>query len=139
MQRPSYPAETREYWADLDHLGAVHKWTPRVLYINLIGLVYLFVGFFVLFKQGGRAPYVVHFTTLCLAAFVFHFYKPTVIYEDLDLAIAFLDDAAFILFAPLFVHFCAIYPTRYKLSNDKRWLTPLLYFPAALLIAAAVV
>ena len=25
MQRPSYPVETREYWADLDNLGAIHK------------------------------------------------------------------------------------------------------------------
>ena len=51
MERPSYPPETRYYFADLDNLGAVHRWTPQVLYINLLGLVYLFVGFFVLFKQ----------------------------------------------------------------------------------------
>jgi hypothetical protein len=69
MQRPSYPPETREYWADLDSLGTVHKWTPRVIYINLLGLVYLFVGFFVLFKQGGRAPFVLHFATFCLVRF----------------------------------------------------------------------
>jgi len=56
MTRPAYSFEGGAYWADLDHLGAYHKWTPRVLYINLIGLIYLFVGFFVLFRQGGRAP-----------------------------------------------------------------------------------
>ena len=38
MQRPSYPEETRNYWADLDNLGSVHKWTPRVIYLNVIGL-----------------------------------------------------------------------------------------------------
>ena len=36
-ERPSYP-EVGAYWADLDNLGSIHKWTPRVLYINLIGV-----------------------------------------------------------------------------------------------------
>jgi hypothetical protein len=76
IERPSYPEESRYYYADLDNLNAVHKWTPRDLYINLIGVVYLLVGFFVLFKQGGRAPFSLHFATLCLAAFLFNIYKP---------------------------------------------------------------
>ena len=138
MQRPSYPAETREYWADLDNLGTFHKWAPRVLYINLLGLVYLFVGFFVLFKQGGRAPFVLHFATFCLAAFVFHFYTPVGAYDDLDLAIGFLDAAAFILFAPLFVHFCALYPTRQQLFPTRRWRAVLLYVPSLVLLLFAI-
>jgi len=137
IERPSFPEETRFYYADLYGLDQIPTWTTHDLYLNFIGLVYLFVGFFVLFKQGGRAPYVVHFATLCLAAFVLHFYKPTGAYEDLDLAIAFLDDAAFILFAPLFVHFCAIYPARYKLSSERRWLALLLYVPAVVLLVGA--
>lgn len=139
MQRPSYPAETREYWADLGSLGAFHKWTPRVLYINLLGVVYLLVGFFVLFKQGGRAPYVLHFATFCLAAFVFHFYTPVSTYDDLDMAIGFLDTAAMILFAPLFLHFCALYPTRQQLFQTRRWRAIALYVPALLLLAFTVV
>jgi hypothetical protein len=138
MERPSYPEDTRFYWADLDNLGAVHRWTPQVLYINLLGLVYLFVGFFVLFKQGGRAPYVLHFASLCLAAFVFHFYTPTGSYRDLDLGIAFLRNAALILFAPLFLHFCTLYPTRQQLFSNRRWRALWLYIPAFLLIAMAV-
>ncbi|HKV34037.1 MAG TPA: GAF domain-containing protein, partial [Pyrinomonadaceae bacterium] len=137
MQRPSYPVETRNYWADLDNLGAIHRWTPRVIYINIIGLAYLFVGFFVLFKQGGRAPYVLHFATLCLAAFVFHFYTPTGTYRDLDLAIAFLKNSAFILFAPLFLHFCILYPTKQQLFPNKRWRAIVLYVPAILLLLVA--
>ncbi|HEX2269765.1 MAG TPA: ATP-binding protein [Pyrinomonadaceae bacterium] len=139
MQRPSYPPETREYWADLDNLGTFHKWTPRVIYINILGVVYLLVGFFVLFKQGGRAPFVLHFATFCLAAFVFHFYTPAGAYDDLDLAIAFLDTAAFILFAPLFVHFCALYPTRQQLLPQRRWRTALLYVPSLLLLGFAII
>lgn len=137
IERPSYPEESRYYYADLDHLNAIHKWTPRELYINLIGLVYLFVGFFVLFKQGGRAPFALHFATLCLAAFVFHSYTPVGSYRDLDLAIAFLKNAAFILFPPLFLHFCLVYPERQQLFQEKRWRAALLYAPALLLLALA--
>ena len=133
IERPSFPEESRYYFADLDHLGSIHKWTPRALYINLIGIVYLIVGFFVLFKQGGRAPYVLHFAGLCLTAFVFHFYTPLGSYRDLDLAIAFLRNIAFILFPPLFLHFCALYPTKQKLSADKRWRASVLYVPAFVL------
>jgi PAS domain S-box-containing protein len=130
IERPSFPEESRYYFSDLDNLGSIHKWTPRALYVNLIGIVYLIVGFFVLFKQGGRAPYVIHFAGLCLTAFVFHFYTPLGSYRDLDLAIAFLRNIAFILFPPLFLHFCALYPTRQKLFTDRRWRTGLLYLPA---------
>jgi len=139
MKRPSYSAEVGAYWADIDQLGAIHKWTPRVLYINLIGLIYLFVGFFVLFKQGGRAPFVLHFATFCVAAFVFLFYTPVGSYRDLDLAIAFLDNAALILFPPLFLHFCALYPSRQQLFQTRRWRAVWLYIPSLLLLAFSVV
>jgi PAS domain S-box-containing protein len=137
IERPSYPEESRFYYADLDHLNATHKWTPRGLYINLIGLVYLFVGFFVLFKQGGRAPFALHFASVCLAAFVFHSYSQVGTYRDLDLAIAFLKNAALILFAPLFLHFCIVYPQRQQIFEKRRWRAVLLYVPALLLLLLA--
>ena len=134
IERPSYPEETRFYEADLYDLGAAPSWTRHELYLNLIGLVWLFVGLFVLFKQGGRAPFVLHFATLCIIAFVFHFYQATGRLKDLDIAIAFLKPSAFILFAPVFLHFCAIYPVRYRLF-ERRWLAVLLYVPAIILLA----
>lgn len=137
IERPSYPEESRLYYADIDHLDAIHKWTPRDVYINFLGIVFLFVGFFVLFKQGGRAPFALHFASLCLAAFVFCFYTPVGTYRDLDLAIAFLRNAAFILFAPLFLHFCLLYPLRQQLFERKRWRAVLLYVPAILLLLLA--
>jgi len=139
IERSSYFPEMRAYWADLDNIGRIHKWTPRVLYINLIGVLYLFVGFFVLFKQGGRAPYALHFATFCLAAFVFHFYTPVGAYDDLDLAIGFLDAVAFIFFAPLFVHFCALYPTRQQLSPTRRWRAVWFYIPSFFLLLFTIV
>ncbi|MEP6569964.1 MAG: ATP-binding protein [Acidobacteriota bacterium] len=134
IERPSYPVESRLYYADLDHLDATHKWTPLVVYINFIGLVFLFVGFFVLFKQGGRAPFALHFASVCLAAFVFCFYTPIGSYRDLDLAIAILKNAALIVFPPLFLHFCLLYPQRQQLFERKRWRAALLYVPAFVLL-----
>ncbi|HKP73613.1 MAG TPA: ATP-binding protein [Pyrinomonadaceae bacterium] len=125
---------TTPYFIYLDNLQTIPNRTTRDYYINFIGVVYLLVGLFVLFKQGGRAPFVIHFATLCLAAFVLHFYKPVGFYEDLDLAVAFLDDAAYVLFAPLFLHFCAIYPVRRQLSERRAWLAALVYAPAVLLL-----
>jgi hypothetical protein len=139
IERPSYPVETRTYYADLDHLGAIPNWTARDLYVNLIGLVYLLVGLFVIFKQGGQAPFVLHFAGLCLAAFVFNFFTPIGTYEDLDLAIAFLRSAGLIMFAPLFLHFSAIYPVRYHLFEVRRWRTALVYVPAILLLTVATI
>src|SRR6266566_8704794 len=126
-----------DYSAYIDHLGAIEGWTPRNLYVNLIGLIYLMVGFFVLFKQGGRAPFALHFATLCLTAFVFHFFTPVGTYRDLDLAIAFLRNTAFLFFAPLFLHFCALYPMRQQLFSERRWRAVLLYLPATTLFVLA--
>src|SRR3989440_2936845 len=137
IEHPSYPVETRIYYADIDHLGRIPNWTARDLYVNLIGVVYLFVGLFVVFKQGGRSPFVLHFATLCLTAFVFHFYTPIGTYKDLDLAIAFLRNAGLIMFAPLFLHFIAIYPVRYHLFEERRWRSVVLYVPALVLLGVA--
>lgn len=137
FERPSYPVESRYYWADLDNLGAIQNWTLRELYINLIGVVFLIVGFFVLFKQGGRSPFVLHFATLCLTGFVFLFFTPVATYRDLDLAIAFLDSAGLLFFAPLFLHFCILYPTRNQLFSERRWRALILYVPATILLLLA--
>jgi two-component system NtrC family sensor kinase len=140
IERPSNPEETRCCWKADIYPEEVTTWRTHDLYINFIGLVYLFVGLFVLFKQGGRAPFVPHFAALCLTAFVFHFFKPTGQFEDLDLAIAFLDDAAYILFAPLLIHFCARYPVHQPSSQRRRWPISLIYIPALVLtIIAAII
>ncbi len=137
LERPSYPVESRLYWADLDNLGPIQYWTPREVYINLIGVVCLVIGLFVLFKQGGRAPFALHLATWCLAAFVFLFFTTTASYRDLDLAIAFLDNVALLFFAPLFLHFCALYPTRHHLFSERRWRAAILYLPATILTVLA--
>ncbi|HEV7891798.1 MAG TPA: ATP-binding protein [Pyrinomonadaceae bacterium] len=135
IERPSNPEETRFFYASLEDLRPAPVWTTANILINFVGVIYLLVGLFVFFKQGGRAPFALHFTTLCLVAFVCHFYKPYGAYEDLDLAVYFLNNAALVLFAPIFLHFCALYPVRYRLSERRPWLVYLLYAPAVLLVA----
>ncbi|PYS52003.1 MAG: hypothetical protein DMF68_02765 [Acidobacteria bacterium] len=137
IERPSNPEETRCCWKADIYPEEFSTWTTHDLYLNFIGLIYLIVGLYVLLKQGGRAPFVTHFAAVCLAAFVFHFFKPTGQYKDLDLAIAFLDTAAFIFFAPLLVHFCARYPVQPQATQRGRWLTALLYIPAIILTLLA--
>lgn len=137
IYKPSYPEDSRYYFADLSNLGIRANWLPRDIYLNLIGLLWLFIGFFVIFKQGGRSPFVLHFASVCLTAFVFHFFTQVGSYEDLDQVIAFLRNSAFILFAPLFLHFCAIYPARYHLFEKKSWRAIVLYIPALILLVVA--
>lgn len=136
IERPSFPEETRYYYADLYSLDPQPTITLRSLLINITGIVYLLVGLFILFKQGANAPFVGHFSVLCLTAFAFHFYRPIGAYRDFDIAIAFLDDISFALFVPIFVHFCATYPSHLKLSNKRWWLAPTLYIPAIMLALA---
>jgi two-component system, NtrC family, sensor kinase len=132
-QRPSYSFANNYYYADLKHIDTLPRWTAPIIFLTLVGIVWLGVGIFVLFKQGGHAPFVIHFATICLAAFVFHVYKSLYLGEDFDLAINLLDNLAFALFAPLFLHFCLRYPVRSEVFDNSRWKTYLLYVPAAVI------
>jgi two-component system, NtrC family, sensor kinase len=136
-QRPSYTFGNNYYYVDVRKLDAPPRWTASLFSLVFVGLTFLFIGFFVLFKQGGRAPFVLHFATICLVAFVFLTLKPIGTFEDFDAAVAIIDDAAFIFFAPIFLHFCLIYPIRKRFS-ENRWQTALLYVPAIVLTLADV-
>src|SRR5215203_473639 len=135
-QRPSYSFTNNFYYADLKHIDTLPRWTAPIIFLTFVGIVWLGVGIFVLFKQGTRAPFVLHFANICLAAFVFHVYKPLYLGEDFDLAINLLDNFAFAIFAPLFLHFCLRYPVRSDVFDKSRWQTFLLYVPACLITLA---
>jgi PAS domain S-box-containing protein len=132
-QRPSYTFKDNFYFADLKHIDSIPRWTPSIIFLSIVGLIWLGVGIFVLFKQGSHAPFILHFATVCLAAFVFHVYKPVGFGEDFDLAVALLDDIAFAFFVPLFLHFCIRYPVRNDVFEKNAWRTYALYIPAALI------
>ncbi len=132
-QRPSYSFSNNYYYADLKHLDTQQRWTAPIIFLTFVGIVWLGVGIFVLFKQGGHAPFVLHFAIICLAAFVFHVYRSLYIGEDFDLAINLIDNLAFAFFGPLFLHFCLRYPVRNEVFDNSRWQTYLLYLPAGLI------
>ncbi|HTH52031.1 MAG TPA: ATP-binding protein [Pyrinomonadaceae bacterium] len=137
-QKPSYTFANNFYFADLRHIDPVPRWTPSIVFLGIVGLVWLIVGAFVLFKQGSSAPYVLHFAAICLAAFVFHILRSIGTGRDFDLAVDLIDNIAFAFFVPLFVHFCIRYPVRTAIFGEQRWKTYILYVPAAVLSAAIV-
>lgn len=132
-QRPSYTFANNFYFADLHNLDTLPRWSPAVIFLMVVGVVWLAVGLFVLLKQGSGSPFVVHFATLCLTAFVFHVYKPLGTGEDFDLAISILDSFGFIVFSSLFMHFCLRYPTRSEIFDHARWKNFAIYLPAVAL------
>ncbi len=132
-QRPSYSFSDNFYYADLRNIESVPRWTSNLILLTIVGCIWLAVGIFVLFKQGSRSPFVLHFATVCLTAFVFHSYRSLGLGEDFDLGIELLDNFAFALFAPLFLHFCLRYPVQSDVFDEQRWKTLLLYAPAAVI------
>lgn len=124
------------YLADLRNIDSLPRWTASLIFLIIVGVIWLGVGVFVLFKQGSHAPFVLHFATVCLAAFVFHVYKPLGFGQDFDMAVSLLDDIAFALFVPIFLHFCFRYPVQTEVFGSDRRKIYLLYAPALLIIAA---
>ncbi len=129
-QKPGYSFTDNYYYADLRHIDSVPRWTPSIIFLAIVGLVWLGVGLFVLFKQGSRSPFVIHFASVCLAAFVFHTYNAIGTGQDFDLAVGLIDNIAFAFFVPLFLHFCIRYPVRSEVFDDKPWKTYVLYAPS---------
>lgn len=138
-QKSSYSFSNNYYYADLKNIDTLPRWTPSVIFLTIVGLIWLGVGAFVLFKQGSRSPFVIHFATICLAAFVFHVYRSVGTGQDFDLAVLLIDDIAFAFFAPLFLHFCLRYPVRSEVFDSSPWKTWTLYVPASLLTIALLV
>ncbi|HKP68699.1 MAG TPA: hypothetical protein VJV05_05410, partial [Pyrinomonadaceae bacterium] len=135
-QKTSYAFADNYYYADLKNIDTLPRWTPSIIFLTIVGLIWLGVGIFVLIKQGSRSPFVIHFAMVCLAAFVFHVYRSINLGQDFDLAVGLLDDIAFAFFAPLFLHFCLRYPVHANVFEQERWKTVALYVPATLLTLA---
>ena len=133
IQKSSYSFSDNYYFADLRNIDTMPRWTASIIFLTIVGLVWLAIGGFVLFKQGSHAPFVLHFAIICLAAFVFQVYRPLGLGEDFDLAVSLFDDIAFAFFVPLFLHFCLRYPVRSEVFDNPPWKTYLLYIPATAL------
>ena len=51
-QKTSYSFANNFYYADLKNIDTLPRWTPSIIFLALVGLIWLGVGLFVLFKQG---------------------------------------------------------------------------------------
>jgi hypothetical protein len=109
----------------------------RELYLALIGLVYLAIGLFVLFKRS-RAAFTYHFYAWFLVSFIVYFYSSTLEFSRLDKMVSVIDHSALALLAPLFLHFCANFPSGKGLLVQRPRLAAALYLPALALIAGEI-
>src|SRR6185503_2480116 len=107
-------------------------------YLAFVGFVYLVIGLFVLFKQS-RAALTYHFFAWFLISFVVYFFSSTREFTPLDKLVYAVDFSAMALLAPVFLHFCANFPSGRNLSMRSRPPAILLYLPAVVLIGLSLV
>ncbi|HXG90830.1 MAG TPA: ATP-binding protein [Blastocatellia bacterium] len=110
----------------------------RGLYLAFIGFVYLAIGLFVLFKQR-RAALTYHFYAWSLLSFIVYFYSSTLEFTPHDRLVSLLDNAAWALLAPVFLHFCINFPSGRGLTVRKRPLAAAIYLPAVALVAFEII
>ncbi len=102
--------------------------------LRLIGLIYLLIGFYVLFRRWG-APRATHFYLFCLVSFALYALKYTTKLDGLDWTVFWTNIVAEALQPALFLHFALSFPEERFKNLRRRWLTALLYAPGAGLLA----
>jgi two-component system NtrC family sensor kinase len=93
-----------------------------------IGLVYLAIGIYVLFRRWGAAR-ATHFYLFCLVSFALCALKYTGELNLLDWAVFWLNVMAEALQPALFLHFALSFPEERFKNFRRRWLLPLIYAP----------
>ncbi len=102
--------------------------------LRVIGLIYLIIGFYVLFRRWG-APRATHFYLFCLVSFALYALQYTSALDALDWTVFWTNVAAEALQPALFLHFALSFPEERLKSQRRRWLTPAIYAPGAGLLA----
>jgi PAS domain S-box-containing protein len=102
--------------------------------LRVIGLIYLIIGFYVLFRRWG-APRATHFYLFCLVSFAFYALKYTGKFDALDWSVFWTNVVAEALQPALFLHFALSFPEERFKNRRRRWLLPLVYAPGAGLLA----
>ncbi len=98
--------------------------------LRLIGLIYLIIGFYVLFRRWG-APRATHFYLFCLVSFAWYALKYTGQLDMLDWTVFWTNVVAESLQPALFLHFALSFPEERFKNIRRRWLLPLVYAPGA--------
>jgi len=100
---------------------------------RIIGLVYLAIGIYVLFRRWGAAR-ATHFYLFCLVSFALCTLKYTGELNGLDWTVFWLNVAAESLQPALFLHFALSFPEERFRNIRRGWLLPLIYAPGAALL-----
>ncbi len=106
---------------------------PIDYYLELVGLLYLFIGTFILVRRWTAAKSL-HFYIFCLASFVLYSFSYSGKLNLFDSTIYWLDVLSWILQPALFLHFCLRFPQRSTFIEKRSYVLSLLYLPGALLL-----
>ncbi len=98
-------------------------------FTRVIGLVYLGIGFYVLFRRW-TAPRATHFYIFCLVSFALNTFRYTGKLDYLDWTVYWGNVLAEALQPALFLHFALVFPEERLRNWSRRWLLPLIYAPA---------
>jgi PAS domain S-box-containing protein len=98
--------------------------------LRVIGLIYLIIGFYVLFRRWG-APRATHFYLFCLVSFAWYALKYTGLFDGLDWTAFWVNTVAESLQPALFLHFALSFPEERFKNLRRRFLLPLVYAPGA--------
>ncbi|HZB89691.1 MAG TPA: ATP-binding protein [Terracidiphilus sp.] len=99
--------------------------------LRLIGLIYLAIGLYVLFRRW-TAPRATHFYLFCLVSFALNSLKYTGAWDGLDKTVFWCNVLAESLQPALFLHFALSFPEE-RIRSARRLLLPLVYAPGAAL------
>jgi two-component system NtrC family sensor kinase len=103
------------------------------VWLRLIGLIYLGIGLYVLFRRW-TAPGSTHFYVFCLVSFVFCSFHFTGKLNAFDRTIYWGNIAANMLQPALLLHFVLTFPERSGMLRKYRWLAGSIYVPGLLLL-----
>ncbi len=108
-------------------------------YLALIGVMTLIIGLIVFFNSPRPlAPPNTYYYLLSVVLYGFYVFSHTGTLDLLDTVFYWLNNAAFLAFPPLLLHFFLIFPQRKKFVRRKPSTITLLYLPAALLLLARI-
>jgi two-component system NtrC family sensor kinase len=80
-------------------------------YLRLVGLLYLFIGFFIIVRRW-NAPRAVHFYIFCLCSFVLYSFHYSLKLDTFDWEVYWSNVVAHLLAPALLLHFALVFPER---------------------------
>jgi len=100
---------------------------------RLIALVYLGIGLYVLLRRW-TAPRATHFYLFCLTSFILYSFHYTGKFNLFDWIVLWSNVVATLLQPALFLHFVLTFPEKKRAVVLRKWLIPLSYVPALVLL-----